>query len=152
MVQPLKFGNREVISSRTLPGVWLLIHAGLKLIHVNKSVPCSNCHEFTGKTLQYLNYYLVSRLSENCHAVPHVIIVFFLMSVFFFFFLGGGGGWGGGGVWLGVDRWSNSNKKSKSLRIWIDDLILHKITTVARNMHSSDIIWMRLKFKSIYEP
>ena len=29
-VQPLKFGNGSVISSNTLPGIWLLIHAGIK--------------------------------------------------------------------------------------------------------------------------
>ena len=35
-VQPLKFGNRWVISSHTLLGMWLLIYGGLKLNHVSK--------------------------------------------------------------------------------------------------------------------
>ena len=30
-VQSLKFGNGEAISSHTLPGMWLLIHAGIKI-------------------------------------------------------------------------------------------------------------------------
>ena len=31
MVQPLKFRNGWVISSHTLLGMWLLIHAGIKV-------------------------------------------------------------------------------------------------------------------------
>ena len=38
-VQPLKFGNGEVISFYTLLGMWLLIHAGLKLNLVSKWSP-----------------------------------------------------------------------------------------------------------------
>ena len=30
-VQPLKFGNGQMISARTLLGMWLLIHAGIKV-------------------------------------------------------------------------------------------------------------------------
>ena len=33
-VQQLKFGNGQVISSNTLLGVWLLIHAGIKVKHL----------------------------------------------------------------------------------------------------------------------
>ena len=38
-VQPLKFGNLYVISSRNLMGMWLLIYAGIKLIPVSKTGP-----------------------------------------------------------------------------------------------------------------
>ena len=31
MVQPLKFGNKEIISSHILLDIWLLIHAGIKV-------------------------------------------------------------------------------------------------------------------------
>ena len=36
-VQSLEFKNGEVISFRTLLGIWWLIHAGIKLIQVSKS-------------------------------------------------------------------------------------------------------------------
>ena len=35
-MQPLKFRNGYVISSHTLQGIWLLIHAEIKLNHVSK--------------------------------------------------------------------------------------------------------------------
>ena len=40
-VQPLKFGNGRANSSQTLLGIWLFIHAAIKvkLIHVNKRGP-----------------------------------------------------------------------------------------------------------------
>ena len=42
-VQPLKIGNEYVISSHTLSGMWLLIHAGIKVNHVSKRCPwCLN--------------------------------------------------------------------------------------------------------------
>ena len=40
MVKLLKFGNRYVISSPTLPAIWLLNHAGIKaIIQVSKAGP-----------------------------------------------------------------------------------------------------------------
>ena len=42
-VQPLKFRNGQVISSHTLLGVWLLIHAGIK---VNTLRPRQNGRHF----------------------------------------------------------------------------------------------------------
>ena len=36
MVQTLRTENAWVISSHTLRGMWLLIHAGIKIIHVSK--------------------------------------------------------------------------------------------------------------------
>ena len=36
MVVPLKFGNGYVISSHTLQGMWLPIHAGIEVNHVTE--------------------------------------------------------------------------------------------------------------------
>ena len=38
-VQPLKFGNAQVISSHTLLGMWLIIHAGIKLTYCSQMSP-----------------------------------------------------------------------------------------------------------------
>ena len=37
IVQPLKFRNGYVISSHTLLGMWLLIHAGIKVTNHSKA-------------------------------------------------------------------------------------------------------------------
>ena len=49
-VQPLKFGNGQVISSHTLLGMWLLIHAGLKLIHVSNRGPSGPIFKLIAET------------------------------------------------------------------------------------------------------
>ena len=41
-VQPLKFENGLVIPPHTLLGVWLLIHARIRVNHVNENSPCSD--------------------------------------------------------------------------------------------------------------
>ena len=42
LVELLKFGNGNVISSHILLGIWLFIHVGIKLIHVSKRAPFVN--------------------------------------------------------------------------------------------------------------
>ena len=42
MVAPLKFGNGEVISSHTLLGPWLHIHAEIEVNELVKGVPNLN--------------------------------------------------------------------------------------------------------------
>ena len=39
MVQPLKFKGGKIISSHTLLSMWLIMHAGMKLIHFSKKNP-----------------------------------------------------------------------------------------------------------------